>query len=189
MIKNICVYCSSSSSLEEKFYKFSEAIGEKIAREGYNLVYGGSKVGTMGVLANAAIKNGAEVTGVIPKKIYEKGLLNPELADTIITANMRERKAAMEELADAFIAIPGGFGTFDEIFEIIVEKQLGYHKKAIVFIDLDGFYAPLFQMFENIYKFNFAKEDTRELYHIANSIEEAFNYLANYKQTEYTMKW
>ncbi len=189
MDKNICVYCSSSNFLEEKFYKFAEALGEKIAKEGYGLVYGGTKVGTMGVMAKAALENGAKVTGVIPQAIYDKGLVNPELAETIITKDMRERKANMERLSDAFFTIPGGFGTFEEVFEIIVAKQLGYHKKPVIFINLDGFYDKMFQMFETVYANKFAKEESRELYFIANTIEDAFEYLESYKEQDFVLKW
>lgn len=189
MKKNICVYCSSSNYLDEKFYKLAQELGHKIAKEGFGLVYGGTTVGTMGQLANAVLHNGGNVIGVVPKLIEEKGLAHPELAEIIITKDMRERKATMEVHANAFVALPGGFGTFEEVFEIIVGKQLGYHKKAVVFLNLDNFYDPMFQMFENVYKEKFAKEESRELYYIANSIDELFEYLSTYKEKEFILKW
>ena len=189
MKKNICVYCSSSNYLDEKYYKLAQALGEKIAKNGFGLVYGGTTVGCMGQVANAVIHNGGEVLGVIPQRIADAGLTNHNLVKTIVTKDMRERKATMEANSDVFIAIPGGFGTFEEIFEIIVAKQLGYHKKAIIFLNLDNYYNPLFQMFENIYKENFAKEENRTLYHIAENINDIFDYISSYKEEEFIHKW
>ena len=189
MEKNICVYCSSSNYLDEKYYKLAQELGHKMVQNGYGLVYGGTKVGCMGQVASAVLHNGGRAIGVIPQLIYDKGLSNPNLAETIITKDMRERKATMEAHSDVFIAIPGGFGTFEEIFEIMVAKQLGYHKKPVIFLNLDDYYNPLFQMFENVYREKFAKEETRELYHIVNSVDEVFDYLQSYQEKEYVMKW
>lgn len=189
MEKNICVYCSSSNQLDEKYYKLAQALGEKIVANGYGLVYGGTTVGCMGAVANSVLHHGGKVLGVIPQRIMDAGLNHPELAGLIITKDMRERKATMETNSEAFIAIPGGFGTFEEIFEIIVAKQLGYHQKPIIFLNLDGFYDPLFQMFESVYDENFAKEENRNLYFIANTVNEVFDYIKSYKEEEYVHKW
>lgn len=189
MKKNICVYCSSSNYLDEKFYKLAQELGHKIAKNGFGLVYGGTTVGTMGQIANAVIHSEGKVIGVIPKLIQEKGLAHPELAEIIITKDMRERKATMEAHSEAFIALPGGFGTFEEVFEMIVAKQLGYHKKAIIFLNIDNFYDPMFQMFENVYQEKFAKEEAKELYFIANNTDEVFEYLSTYKEKDFVMKW
>lgn len=189
MEKNICVYCSSSNYLDEKYYKLAQALGEKIANNGYGLVYGGTIVGCMGQIANSVIHHGGKVLGVVPQRIADAGLSHPELAKIIITKDMRERKAKMEANSEIFIAIPGGFGTFEEIFEIIVAKQLGYHQKPIIFLNLDGFYDPLFQMFENVYREKFTKEESRDLYFITNNIDEIFTYIANYKEKEFVHKW
>lgn len=160
-----------------------------MAQSGFDLVYGGTNVGTMGSLANAVLANGGKVLGVIPKIIEEKGLSHPDLANIIITNDMRERKATMEKNADAFITLPGGFGTFEEVSEMIVAKQLGYHKKPIIFLNLDGFYNPLFDMFENVYKYKFAKKEMKSLYFLANTIEDALTYLKNYTEQEFVLKW
>ncbi len=189
MSKNICVYCSSSNYLDDKYYKLSQELGHKIAQGGYGLVYGGTTVGCMGQVANAVIHNGGKAIGVIPELIESKGLGHPELAQIIVTKDMRERKATMEKLSDIFLAIPGGFGTFEEIFEIIVGKQLGYHRKAVIFLNFDDFYTPMFKMFENVYSENFAKEESRGLYHIANSVDEIFDYIEQYQEKDFVMKW
>ena len=187
--QTICVYCSSSNYLDEKFYNFAEQFGRAIGKNGYNMVYGGTKVGMMGVIANNALKNGAEVIGVIPERIASFGLKNPELATVVITKDMRERKATMEKNSDIFVALPGGFGTFEEIFEILVAKQLGYHHKPIIFYNFDGYYDNMFKMFETVYSNNFAKEDIRKIYKVVSSIDEMYEYLKTYEPVEVALKW
>jgi len=187
--KTICVYCSSSNNLPEKFYIFSRELGQKIAKNGYNMVYGGTTVGMMGVIANNALENGAVVTGVIPERIASFGLKHPALAKVIVTKDMRERKATMEKYADAFVAAPGGFGTFEEVFEILVAKQLGYHNKPVIFLNFDNYYGNMFKMFETVYENRFAKEEMKSLYYIANSIDEMFDYIKSYIPKEIALKW
>ena len=187
--KTICVYCSSSNHLAEKYYKLSEQFGQRLGKSGYDMVYGGTVVGMMGVIADNAIKAGANVTGVIPERIASFGLKHPEPMKVIVTKDMRERKATMEKYADAFVAMPGGFGTFEEIFEIIVAKQLSYHDKPIVFMNFDNYYQNLFKMFETVYENKFAKEETRALYHISDNIEDIFNYINTYKPEKFVLKW
>ena len=187
--RSMCVYCSSSNYLPEKFYVVSKELGEKIALNGFNMVYGGTTVGMMGVIANNALKNGAEVVGVIPERIASFGLSHPELAKVVLTKDMRERKATMEKLSDIFVAMPGGFGTFEEIFEILVAKQLGYHDKPIIFVNFDGYYDNMIKMFDTLYENNFAKEEMKDLYHIALTIDEIFDYIKSYQPKEFIHKW
>ncbi len=187
--KTICVYCSSSNHLPEKYYILSRELGCKIGQNGYNMVYGGTTVGMMGIIANSALENGSEVIGVIPEKIESFGLKHPSLAKVIVTKDMRERKATMEKYADIFVAAPGGFGTFEEIFEIIVAKQLGYHDKPIIFLNFDNYYSNLFKMFDTVYENKFAKQETRDLYYIAENTDNIFNYIKTYKPAEFTLKW
>eukprot|EP00833_Pecoramyces_ruminatium_P011368 jgi/Orpsp1_1/1185400/evm.model.c7180000093585.1 len=164
MKKNICVYCSSSNSLDDKYYKLALETGEAIAKEGYNLVYGGSTRGCMGKVAEGVLKNGGSVTGIIPEGIVNRGIVSPEGIELVVTKDMNDRKQLMEEKADIFLALPGSFGTLDEIIQVIVTKQLSYHNKAVIFLNLDDYYKPLFDMFENFYKFGFANENNRQLY-------------------------
>ena len=189
MKKNICVYCSSIYYLDEIFYKAAYETGEQIAKNGYNLIYGGSTCGCMGKLAEGVLNNGGSVTGIIPEAIMAKGVSNPNNSNVIISKDMNDRKQLMEEKADFFIALPGSFGTLDEIIQVIVTKQLSYHKKAIIFLDINDYYKPLFEMFENFYKFGFAKEFNRELYYIAHSVEEVFEYCRTYKEKEFVFKY
>ena len=187
--ETLCVYCSSSNYLDKKYYIFAEEFGRKLGENGYNMVYGGTTVGMMGVIANNALKNNAEVIGVIPERIASYGLEHPNLAKVIVTKDMRERKATMEKYADAFVALPGGFGTFEEVFEILVAKQLGYHNKPIIFFNFDNYYDNMFQMFETVYKTKFAKEEVRKLYFCTSNIDEMFDYLKSYKPVEIALKW
>ena len=187
--KTVCVYCSSSNNLPEKFYVISKELGEKIALYNYDMVYGGTTVGMMGVIANNALKNGSQVIGVIPEKIEAFGLKHPELAKVVVTKDMRERKATMEKYADAFICMPGGFGTFEEVFEILVAKQLAYHNKPIIFVNFDGYYDNMIKMFDTVYENNFAKENMKDLYYIANNVDEIFEYLKTYTPKEFVYKW
>ena len=187
--KTLCIYCSSSNDLPEKFYKISKELGEMLAQKGYNMVYGGSTRGMMGTIADNALKNGAEVIGVMPEKFQDWGLQQPNLTKLIITKDMRERKATMEKHADAFIAMPGGFGTFEEIFEILVAKQLNYHNKPVIFMNFDGYYDNMFKMFDTVYQNNFAKQETKTLYFIANTLDEMFDYIQKYQAKDFVMKW
>lgn len=187
--KTICVYCSSSNNLPEKFYVFSKELGEKIGKNGYNMVYGGTTVGMMGVIANNALENGADVIGVIPEKIASFGLKHPALAKVIVTKDMRERKATMEQYADVFVCAPGGFGTFEEVFEILVAKQLCYHDKPIIFMNFDNYYSDMFKMFDTVYVNRFAKEEMKSLYYIATSADDMFDYIKTYQPMEFVHKW
>ncbi|MCD7879175.1 MAG: TIGR00730 family Rossman fold protein [Candidatus Gastranaerophilales bacterium] len=187
--KNICIYCSSSNYLPEKFYILGQKLGERLANEQYNMVYGGTTEGLMGVIANNAILNGAMVTGVIPERIASFGLKHPNLAKVIVTKDMRERKATMEKLSDIFIAAPGGFGTFEEIFEMLVAKQLGYHTKPVIFLNYDNYYKNMLNMFDTLYENKFAKEETKSLYFIASNLDELFDYIKNYKPDYVPLKW
>ena len=187
--KRICVYCSSSNDLHEKFYIFSKELGEKIAKNGYDMVYGGTTVGMMGVIASSAQNKGAHVIGVIPERIAGFGLKNLELSEIVITKDMRERKATMEKYSDIFIAAPGGFGTFEEIFEIIVAKQLGYHNKPVIFLNFNNYYGNMLKMFDTVYKNNFAKQEMKELYYVTDNIDDMFDYISSYKPNEYVLKY
>ena len=188
MNKNICVFCSSSNSVDDKYYKIAYDLGSVLAKEGYNLIYGGSKRGCMGKVAEGFLNNNAKVTGVIPQVFIDKGLGNPEGAEVIVTKDMNIRKQIMEEKADIFLALPGSFGTLDEIIQVIVTKQLSYHKKAIIFLDVDDFYKPLFELFENFYKNGFAYEGCRELFFIAKTIEDVVDYCKNYVEKDFFLK-
>ena len=189
LVKNICVYCSSGSDIDKKYFDAAKELGEKIAKNDLGLVYGGSSLGLMGEVAYSAQNAGAHVLGVVPEKIYNSPIEFPKEIELVITKDMRERKKTMEDRSDAFIAMPGGFGTLEEVSEIIVAKQLGYHFKPIVFLNVDGYYEKLFEFFDNFYENKFAHGNCQEIFFKANNVDEALEYIKNYKAVEDKNKW
>jgi uncharacterized protein (TIGR00730 family) len=185
----ICVFCSSSNAIPELYFDEANELGKLIGDFGHEIIYGGATVGLMHTVAEAARKAGARSVGIIPESIHLKRLSSPLDHEQIITPNMRERKYLMRKRSDAFIALPGGFGTLEEILEVITLKQLQYHNKPIVFVNTDGFYDSLFAQFERAYRDSFSKVDYKSTYFIAANSEEAFAYIHKYQPTELTAKW
>ena len=185
----VCVYCSSSDAVPQVYVRAARKLGELIGTRGHSLVFGGGAVGLMGVLAEGAHRSGARVTGVMPRAFEGRGISSPHVEEMIVTADMRERKAAMAERADAFIALPGGFGTLEELLESITLKQLGYHSKAVALLDTGGFYSPLLEQFERLYALSFAKAAYRRLYHVAADPEGALEYVESYRPSPLVSKW
>jgi len=160
-----------------------------MVREGYSLVYGGADAGIMGLIAAETHRLGGRVIGAIPQKLADKGLAWDGLDECVITGDMRERKRVMEERADAFITLPGGFGTLEEVLEIITLKQLQYHNKAIVFLNVCGFFDSLLALFARIFAENFAKPEFERLYHIAADPADALSYIRGYRPPAPIEKW
>lgn len=182
------MFCSSSDALDNIFYLESGNLAELILKESYELVYGGARVGMMGRMAKKVNENGGKVIGVIPELIYNKNIADKSI-ELIVTEDMKSRKAKMAELADAFIALPGGFGTLEELCEVLTLKQLEYHQKPIVIINTSGFYNKLLDFFEVFYSNNFAKHDYKALYYIAEHAGDAIDYIKNYQPVKLESKW
>ena len=189
MLKNICVYCASSSRVAPAFFAAAQKLGELLAQRDYTLVYGGGNVGLMGALARAVHGQGGRVVGVIPEALRAKEVAYLAADELIVTGDLRERKAVMQARADAFIALPGGFGTLEEVFEILTSKQLGFHHAPIVFVNTEKYYQSLFDFFEHIYHRHFAKPEHRELYRLVDSPEAALEYLQQYQPGAVPNKW
>lgn len=190
MINNICVYASSSEYLDPIFYQAARELGLLIGENHYNVVYGGSRLGMMYACAGAVKEAGGNIIGIMPEKLANMGCANPEDCETfILTKGMRERKAKLDELSDAVIAIAGGFGTLEELAELIVQKQLGYNNKPIVILNTANFYDNLINFFETIINLNFANQNSRNLYYIAKTPKEAIDYVKNYKPIEIASKF
>ena len=189
MKEKICVFASSSDKIAEEYFKSAKRLGELIAKNGYDLVYGAGSVGTMYAVATAVKSNGGKVIGVIPERLNNIGVDWKECDEFIVTDCMASRKKKMRELSDGFVAIPGGFGTLEEIAEVITLKQLGYHAKPVIFLDTNNFYSSLFAQFETFYSQNFAKRENEKLYYIAKTPEDVMNYIKDYKKTEPVAKW
>lgn len=187
--KALAVYCSSSDHVAPEFFAAARELGQAIAVHGYTLIYGGTKVGLMGEIARSVHAAGGKVIGVIPVAIQERGLAYEQCDELIVTVDMRMRKATMEALADGFVAFPGGFGTLEELFEVLTLKQLGYHQKPIAILNAHGFYDPLMHLFEHIYAANFARPDYRGLYQVAATADELFRYLETYAPPALKDKW
>lgn len=188
IIKTVCVYSSSSNFLDEVYYKAAEETGELMGKSGLNLVYGGSMLGTMGVNAKAVKTAGGKVTSVIPQKLYELCIQYKDSDETIVTTGMRERKDKLDKLADAVLALAGGFGTLEELSEMIVQKQLGYNDKAIVILNTNGFYDHLLKFFDDIIGQKFANPDAREICFIAKTPQEAIDYFKSYKPKHFDVQ-
>mgnify|MGYP001151339049 CR=1 FL=1 len=185
----ICVYCSSSDRVHGAHVRDARVLGEAIAERGWRLVFGGADVGVMGILARAVQGRGGKVTGVIPQAISDKGLAYNAADELILTRGLRERKERMESLADAFIALAGGFGTLEETLEIITLKQLGLHAKPIVLVNTAGFYDGLMDLFQKMYDERFAKPSFGGLYFCAGSVEKALPYIEAYRPGKIESKW
>ena len=179
--KAICVVCSSSNEASVIQIEAAENLGTLIGRKGHRLVYGGSANGLMGVIARATQGAGGQVTGIIPQQLVDLGLANKSDDDQIITRDVRARKAMMEVNADAFIALPGGFGTLECLMEIVSLRMLGRHQKPIVLVNVDGFYNHLALFFQVIYREKFAEADMAQAYHLASDPNSAIGYIERYK--------
>ncbi len=185
---NICVYCSSSNAVAPVFFEAARLLGEHIARRGDTLVYGGADVGLMGALARAVKAGGGRVVGIMPERLAAEPMTFAAADEFIVTHDMRERKARMEALADAFVILPGGFGTLEELTETLTLRQLGEHMKPIVLLNIRGFYDPLIALFEHYYHEGFAKP-WRDLYFVTGDIAAALNYLDHYEPVAPPGKW
>ncbi len=176
-IRAVTVYRSSSHAVSRVYMKAAAELGRAIAANGWMLIYGGNNVGTMGALADGCRGAGGQVVGITPQLFIDKGVDDKDCHELIITACMRTRKAAMEQRGDAFITLPGGLGTLEEIFEIIVSKQLGFHRKPIILLNVGDYFAPLLAMIEHGVEQRFIRKDARLLYFVAANVEDAVGYL------------
>lgn len=181
MSRNICVFASSCNYLDESYYPVAAKLGELLAKSGFNMVYGGSSLGLMWACAEQVKKYGGKIYGVMPEKLYNMGVSTDACVDLTVTPCMRTRKAKMDELSHGVIALPGGFGTLEELSEMIVQKQLGYNNKPIVILNTNGFYNKLIEFFDVIIKEKFANHKlSSNLYYVAQTPKDTIEYLLNY---------
>ena len=175
MPKSICVFCSSSNEVDRVYFDLAEDLGRRIVDAGYDLVWGGGDIGLMGALARAAQQQGGKVIGVIPESMADREIAYRQADELIVTADMRQRKQIMEQRAGAFIALPGGFGTLEELLEIVTLRLLGYHDKPVVLINADGFYDGLLAFIDHLYAQRFAREKQRKHLLISQSVDGAMS--------------
>ena len=185
MRQTITVYCSSSDEVAEVYKRAAHELGKLIAERGYNMIYGGSQLGLMGVVSEAALEAGATVLAVMPSLFQAAKLPHNEQIELIITEGMRARKTLMEERADAFIALPGGYGTLEEVLEVITNKQLGLHAKPIVLLNTENYYAPLLAQFDAGVAGQFIRPQFRHLAYVATTPGDALDYISRYRSSRY----
>ncbi len=177
--KTLCVYCSSSDRLDRKYYAAAEALGRAMVARGWGLVYGGGRTGLMGTVARTVKSGGGRVIGVIPEFMKLKELAFDEADELVTVVTMRERKLLMESRADAFVTLPGGWGTLEEIMEILALRQLDVLRKPCVFLNQDGFYDDLLRFFDRMIAERFNKATNLGLFHVARTVEEVLDLVEN----------
>jgi hypothetical protein len=162
-MKSVCIFCGSNKGLRPAYAEAAQQMGEALALRGIGLVYGGGNVGLMGIVADAALAAGGEVIGVIPKALVAKELAHTGLTDLRVVGSMHERKALMAELSDAFVALPGGYGTFEEFCEVLTWAQLGLHRKPCGLLNVEGYYDHLIALFDHALGEEFLRPQHRSL--------------------------
>lgn len=189
MQKLLCVYCSSSDRLDPKYVAATEGLGRELVAQGWGLVYGGGKTGLMGAVARGTKSAGGRVVGVIPEFMKARELAFDAADELVTVVTMRERKLLMETRADAFVALPGGFGTLEEIMEILTLRQLDVVKKPCVIFNQDGFYDDLIRLFEKMLAEKFFKPSNMDLFRVANSIPDIFTQIEAARHVQAESKW
>lgn len=179
-MKRIAVYCGSSSGANDIFKTKAEILGKALAKNKIELVYGGAKVGLMGAVADGALNNGGLAIGVLPHFLAEKELEHKSLTEIYLVDTMHERKSKMAELADGFIALPGGFGTMEELFEVLTWAQLSLHKKPVALLNVNGYYDALLQFIKVMNRDGFLKEEYLDLLIVNSDIDELLLQMKSY---------
>lgn len=185
---NFCVFCGSSMGDRPEYEAAARALGSALAKRNIGVVYGGARVGLMGALADAALAEGGHVIGVIPKALVDVEIAHEGLSELTVTASMHERKAKMAELSDGFIALPGGIGTLEELFEIWTWTQLGFHRKAIGLLNVAGYYDRLLEFLDHVVEEKFVKKSQRDILATGKDAENLIDQMCAYEPT-FTKKW
>jgi len=177
-IRRLCVYCGSSGMVDERYRAAASELGTRLAAAGIELVYGGGRVGLMGLLADAALASGGGVTGIIPVRLAEAELAHLGATELIVVDSMHDRKREMVERSDAFAVLPGGIGTLDEMFEILSWKQLKLHAKPIFLVDIAGYWGPLRAVLDHVVTEGFARPEAHHLLQVVSTVAELMSVLA-----------
>jgi uncharacterized protein (TIGR00730 family) len=180
-VKRVCVFCGSSPGARPGYRAAAQALGAAIAKRGLGLVYGGAHVGLMGVVADAALAEGGEVIGVLPRALETKELAHRNLSALYVVESMHERKALMAVLSDAFVALPGGIGTFEETFEAWTWTQLGLHEKPCALLDVEGYYAPLQLFLDRAVEERFVRPEHRAMLLVEDDPEQLLDALSSWR--------
>ncbi|HLT02881.1 MAG TPA: TIGR00730 family Rossman fold protein [Geminicoccaceae bacterium] len=172
MPTKVCVFCGSQYGADPAFRRDAAQLGDLLGRAGVGVIYGGGHVGLMGAVADAAMAAGGEVIGLIPTRLLEREVGHRAITDLITTPDMFERKRQMVDRADAFVILPGGLGTLDELLDVITLRQLGYHDKPIVLVNLNRYWDPFIALVDQIVRYKFALPGTRTLYRVVDGVEQ-----------------
>jgi uncharacterized protein (TIGR00730 family) len=179
-MKRVTVFCGSSLGTDEVFKEQAFALGQTLAMEKIGLVYGGANIGLMGAIADGALSKGGEVIGVLPYFLQEKEIAHTGLTSLVLVETMHERKTRMNELSDGIIALPGGFGTLEEFFEMLTWAQLGLHKKPVAILNVGGFYDSLITLVQTMVDKGFLRKANQEMLLVSNNIKDLLNQMKNY---------
>lgn len=180
-MKRVCVFCGSNMGTRPEYAEVARAMGTALVGRGFGLVYGGGRVGLMGTIADAVLEGGGEAIGVIPESLKAKELEHRGLSELHVVASMHQRKALMAELSDAFVAMPGGFGTFEEFCEILTWAQLGFHTKPMGLLNAVGFYDPMLAMFDQATAEGFVRPHHRSMVQVANNPDDLLDLFLAYR--------
>ena len=182
--KRICVYCGSSNHVNQRYKDTAFTIGQHLAEQGIGLVYGGGNVGLMKAVADGSLSKGGEVIGVIPKSLEDLELAHPNLTRIFVTQGMHERKSMMAQLSDGFIALPGGYGTMEEVMEVITWSQINVHRKPIGLYNMYGFYDGILQWVDHAHREGFIRDAHRQLLCSSNNIVDLLHQMAKVQFVE-----
>lgn len=188
-LKSICVFAGSSAGIKTEYKEASVSLGRYMAQKNYRLIYGGSRMGLMGEVANEMLQHGGEVIGIMPRGLFSGEIVHTALTELIEVESMHERKATMHELADAYIALPGGFGTFEELFEALCWAQIGIHKKPVGLLNVNGYYNPLMQMVQHAVDEGFSTDSAIRLINISVTPEQLISSMDTYTSPSEDQKW
>ncbi|MHB7981391.1 Rossman fold protein, TIGR00730 family [Clostridium sporogenes] len=188
-MKRICVYSGSNLGLRSEYKESAKLLGKILAENKIELVYGGSRIGLMGEISNEVLRNNGKVIGVMPKGLFSGEIVHENLTKLIEVENMHERKQTMAELSDGFIALPGGLGTFEELFEVLSWAQLGIHKKPIGILNISNFFDPLLHMIKNTCTEGFMNESNIKLISVSDNPSELIKQMKNYVPPLMENKW
>jgi uncharacterized protein (TIGR00730 family) len=188
-MKKVCVYCGSSDRIPRVYLDAAYLMGQTLANQSITLVYGAGSTGTMGAVADGALSAGGEVWGIIPKMFDTPQLAHKGLSRYEVVENMHVRKARLVEISDGFIALPGGFGTFEELFEVITWAQIGLHRKPIGLLNINGYYGPLLRMVEHADSQGFIYSEHRQLFTAADTPETLLEALLNHRFPQGIENW
>lgn len=187
-MKSIAVFCGSSLGADDIYKEHAILVGKKLASQNIQLIYGGAKIGLMGVVADTVLEIGGSVIGVIPEFLKTKEVVHEHLNELITTETMSERKSIMFEMSDAIITLPGGFGTLEELGEVLTLAQLGLYNKPMGIFNINGFYEPLIEMLDKMVEAGFLKQANKDMLLVSNDLEDLFKQIENYQAIE-VKKW